>query len=161
MHVSMGDTPYGSYNTTLYIVDLNPSLEAASGTLTLPPGMFTWQPDILDGSPADPITPYDTTIYPGIHAFQFNLAQPIPYETIKDLTLHLAGSAAIPTGLNVALWNYRAKDWTPLPNVQFGENHIARPAEYVGPGNTIRLKLDTTASSPISLDRIDFTLTVQ
>ena len=77
------DSPsFGAYDTTLYIVDLKPSLNIMSGTLTLPPGMFAWKSDNPNGPP---IAPYDTEVYPGTHELQFSLARPIAYETVQQI----------------------------------------------------------------------------
>jgi hypothetical protein len=152
------DTTFGAYDTTLYIVDLSPSLKIVSGTLTLPPGMFNWTAENTSG-PA--ISPYDSDVYPGTHVVQFNLAYPIVYETVQDLILHWEGTAATQQAVALALWNYRSKDWTPLPILKAGDNAIPAPAQYVGPGGEIRVQLQTGTNAYSRLDRLDFTLLVQ
>jgi hypothetical protein len=129
--VGMDSPSFDAYNTTLYIVDLNPALRIMSGTLTLPPGMFTWKSDNPNGPP---IAPYDTEVYPGTHVVQFILTRPIAYDTVRDLVLHLQGSGANQNAISLALWNYRTKDWTPLSNVSAGDTSIPDPAKHVGPG---------------------------
>jgi hypothetical protein len=156
--VGVNRPSFDAYDTTLYIVDLKPALRIMSGTLVLPPGMFTWTAENPDGPS---LTPYDINVYPGTHTLQFNLARPIAYETVQDLTLHLEGVAANPSVLTLAVWNYRTKNWTPLPNVQVGDNSIANPEQHVGPGGEIRVKLEVTSNSYPHLDRLDFTLTVR
>lgn len=149
---------FEAYDTTLYIVDLKPSLRILSGTLTLPPGMFTWQSENPSGPP---IAPYNTEVYPGTHELQFSLAQPIAYETVQDLVVHLEGSAANQNAITLALWNYRTKDWTPLPNLKSGDNAIVDPAQHVGPGGEIRVQMEAATNSYPHLDRLDFTMTVR
>jgi hypothetical protein len=156
--VKVAGPSFDAYDTTLYIIDLKPALRVMSGTLTLPPGMFTWTAENPAGPP---IAPYDADVYAGTHVLQFNLARPIAYETIQDLTLHLEGVAANQSVLTLALWNYRTKDWMPLPNVRAGDNPISDPAQHVGPGGEIRVKMEVTSNSYPHLDRLDFTLTVR
>ena len=158
LNVEVEGTPFGAFDTALYIVDLNPTLQVMSGTLTLPPGTFTWQADDTS-EPA--LEPYDNQVFPGSYILQFNLARPINYTTIKDLTLHLETSNSNSSGLTLAVWNYRTNNWTPLTTVQDGDNAVPHPADHVGPGGEIRLKLDVSSGGPVQLDRADFTLTVQ
>jgi hypothetical protein len=156
--VAVDSPSFQTYDTTLYVVDLKPALQVMSGTLLLPPGMFTWTADNPSGPP---IAPYDTEVYPGTHTLQFNLARPIAYETVQDMILHLEGSGANQNALDIALWNYRTKGWTPLPNVQAGDNSIANPGQYVGPGGEIRVQLEAGNNSYPHLDQLDFTLVVR
>jgi hypothetical protein len=158
LNVSVEGTPFGAFDTALYIVDLNPTLQVMSGTLTLPPGTFTWQADATSG-PA--LEPYDNQVFPGSYILQFNLARPINYKTIKDLTLHLDTSNSNSSGLTFAVWNYRANNWTPVANSHDGDNAVPNPVDHVGPGGEIRLKIDVSSGGPVQLDRADFTLTVQ
>jgi hypothetical protein len=153
------DSPsFDAYDTTLYVVDLKPSLRVMSGTLLLPPGMFTWKAENPSGPP---IAPYEAEIYPGTHTLQFNLRRPIAYETVQDLILHLETSGTSQNALDFALWNYRTKNWTPLPNVKVGDNPVANPAQYVGPGGEIQVQLEAASNAYPHLDRLDFTLVVR
>jgi hypothetical protein len=157
LNVSVEGVPFGACDTTLYIVDLNPTLQVMSGTLTLPPGAFTWKADNVSG-PA--IEPYDTTAYPGNYELQFNLAWPIDYAQAKNLifSLDTAGGAR-----NVAfsVWNYQTNNWTPLTAVRDGDNVVPDPAQHVSPSGEIRLKIDVSSGGSVQLNRADFTLTVQ
>ena len=63
--------------------------------------------------------------------------------------------------INVSLWSNDLQDWTPLPNLQAGDNVIVNPQQYVGPGGEIRVQMEVPSSSNAHLDRLDFTLTVQ
>jgi hypothetical protein len=154
--LAVDGTARRSIITTLCI-DLNPALRIMSGTLTLPPGMFTWKSVNPSGPP---IAPYDADLYPGTHLVQFILTRPIAYDTVRDLVLHLQGSGANQNAISLALWNYRTKDWTPLSNVSAGDTSIPDPAQHAGPGGEIRVKMEAVANAYPHLDRLDFTLTV-
>jgi hypothetical protein len=156
--VEVAGSSFGAYDTSLYVVDLNPDLHVMSDTLTLSPGLFTWKSDESNGPS---IAPYDTEVYPGTHIVQFNLARPVAYESVEELILHLDGSGAAQNAITVALWDYRLKDWTQLPNLKVGDNSIIDPARHVGPGGEIRVKLEAVANSYPHLDRLDFTLKVR
>jgi hypothetical protein len=157
LKVSVEGTPFGAYDTVLYIVNLNPALEVMSGTLMLPPGAFTWTTDNTSGPT---IEPYNSQVYPGSYVLQFNLAWPIDYTTVKNLILSIDTGGNL-RGTTFAVWNYRTNNWTSLPVVQDGDNALPDPAEHVGPSGDIRLKIDVSSNGPIQLDRADFTLTVQ
>jgi hypothetical protein len=158
LSVSADSPSFTAYDTTLYIVDLNPAVRVMSGTLTLPPGMFTWKSDGPDG-PA--IAPYDSDLSPGIHTLQFNLREAIAYTAVQNLTLHLEGNGAMSSMVDMALWNYRSKEWTPLSNLKTGDNVIFNPAQYVGPGGEIKAQVEAANGNYPHLDRLDFTLVVR
>lgn len=155
--VSIDHPTFQAYDTTLYLVDLQPELRVMTGTLALPPGLFHWSSDNPDSSS---IAPYDADIYPGTYELLFNLWQSVAYDTVQSLTLHL--DSPNPGALAVAMWNYRTKSWTPLTHLQTGDNTIAPPAAHVGPGGEIKVQLAATGnSSGTRLNRLDFTLVVQ
>jgi hypothetical protein len=156
--VAVDSPSFDAYDTTLYIVDLKPTLRVMSGTLRLPPGMFTWT---ADNSSGPPIAPYNADIYPGTHTLQFNLRQPIAYETVRDLIMHFESSSTGQNALDFALWNYHTKDWTPQPNVTAGDHSITNPEQYVGPGGEIRVQLEVASNVYPHLDRLDFSLVVR
>jgi hypothetical protein len=120
--------------------------------------MFIWQLESSDGAP---FNPYNMAYFQGQYTVRFQLAQPVKYQTVRSLTLNLAGSLASPQGLAVAAWNYRTKDWTPVSNLVWGANTIAQPIDHAGPGGEVRLKLDASNTSRLDLARFDVTLTVQ
>ena len=84
---------FNAHDTTLYIVDLKPSLQIMSGTLTLPPGLFTWQAENPNGPP---IAPYDVDVYPGTHVLQFSLARPSGVSNRARSDMHLQGYGSNP-----------------------------------------------------------------
>jgi hypothetical protein len=156
--VGVESSSFEAHDTTLYIVDLKPELRIVSGTLLLPPGMFTWQSDNPNSAP---IAPYDTEVYPGTHELQFQLREPIAFETVQDLILHLEGTGVNQNAIKVAVWNYRTRDWTPLPNLKAGDNPIGNPADHVGAGGQIRVQMEAVNGTYSHLDRLDFTLVVR
>ena len=156
--VGVADSTFDAHDTTLYIIDLKPTLRIMSGTLTLPPGLFKWQ---SENSSGPSISPYNSDLYNGKHILQFSLARPLLYEHVQNLTMHLQGPGIGQQTIKVSLWNQDLQDWTPLPNVQPGDNVIVHPEQYVGPGGEIRVQLEVTSSNYAHLDQLDFTLKVQ
>jgi hypothetical protein len=154
--VSVDGQPFKAYDTTLYIIDLKPELRLTSGdSVALPPGMFQWTAETTGGPP---IAPYDTDIYPGTHELVFKLRRPIAYDSVQELLLHLQGTGINQKNIDVALWNYQARNWTPLPDAQSGDISIADPAQHVGPGGEIKVQLQVDGNTYAHLDQLDFTL---
>jgi hypothetical protein len=80
---------------------------------------------------------------------------------VQNLVLHLQGSGVNQNQISFALWDYRTKDWTLLSGLKTGDNAIADPAQHVGPGGEIRVKLEATPNSYPHLDQLDFVMTVR
>jgi hypothetical protein len=158
LSVTMDSPSFQAYDTTLYIVDLDPQLRVMSGTLSLPPGMFSWTAANLGGQA---IAPYNSEVYPGTHELDFKLQRPIAYATVQDLILHLEGDGPNKQAVTVAVWNYRTKSWTQLSGIQAGDNAIADPAQHVGPGGAIKVQVEAPKNDYPHLDRLDVTLVVR
>jgi hypothetical protein len=156
--IDMDGRSFKAYDTTLYIVDLKPELRFTSDRLALPPGLFQWTAETAGGPP---LAPYDNDIYPGTHELTFKLRRPIAYDNVMELILHLQGAGINQKDIDVALWNYQARNWTPLPNAQSGDMSLATPAQHVGPGGEIKVQLQVDGNTYAHLDQLDFTLVVR
>lgn len=149
-------------DTTLYLIAIAPDVQITGNTLRLTPGAFVWK--AMWDSIGTPLNIYEDTIYAGdSHRYTFTLARPIAYRSIRSLTLHLYETGSVagsPTPLEIWLWDYSRQDWARLPMETWGNQPIPDPENYVGPGGSIRLRLDNPSAQTISLKQADFTLEV-
>jgi len=84
---------------------------------------------------------------------------PIRVSSVKTLILHqnIDRSNA---QLAIYLWNYVNNRWDPVKDLSQNEIGIPNPDQYVGPGGELRLRLDGDNQQSITINRLDFDLTV-
>lgn len=140
---------FDSIDTTYYILSLTPAIRTdKANELRLTPGFFNW-------SSSSPNTaPYSTADYyagsaPDQYTLTFKLTAPVRYTAVKSLALVLSVSTyyrssnqSFDTTNTAALWDWQKSAWVQIPNLVWGTNAIADPANYVGPEGEIRLKIN-------------------
>ena len=147
--------------TTLYVFALNPTVIPSGDQITLPPALFTWSV-IEDTSTHEPATPYATFLEPGNLSLRYNLIQPVPFNRVETLTLHIKTYFDTgPTGLNISSWDFKEHRWQALPPLAWGDYDIPEPSRFVGANGEIRLLLENQSSETfIHIRTADFTLVV-
>ncbi len=159
--VTLGGAEFEANDETLYVVELRPELSASAGVISIPPGLMTWT--ALD--PANPSgAPYGLNLYQGSEVgLRFFPTQLLTFSRVQDLVLHLESyGASGSTQANVDLWNFTSEAWDRQAlAVGWGDNSVPEPARYVGPGGEIRVRLTAAGQPNVSIERLDFTLTVE
>lgn len=157
---SLAGSDFSTSDLTLYLFALQPSLAVNAGSVTIPPGLFTWA---LEPGAAGDASPYGTSLYGNSYSVRFNLAQPVQFASVESLTLHLTSDRASgPSHLAVAFWDFTAGKWVELPDAQWGDTGVPDPERYVGPGGEIRLRVDASQTqTPVLVERSDVTLVVK
>ncbi|NUM48906.1 MAG: hypothetical protein HUU38_29725, partial [Anaerolineales bacterium] len=154
LNVTLDGKGFKNEATSIYIIALNPTIESTASVLTLPPAMFAW--DRLENSTNLDFSPYNSYLYEGEYNIHYKLSQPIPYQTVKALTLHLTDYGN--TGqhnLNIALWDFTRNEWTPIDCTMWGDFEVPDPARFVGTGGTIQLQIINPNQISIDLERAD------
>ncbi len=128
---------FESFDTTLYILKLEPTFTLKPGPLKLSSGLFIWESSNPDLSP---YSPYMQNIPAGGYILSFRLATPLHYSAVKSLTLSLNTSS--PNEISAFLWDWQRAQWVQLQKLTTGDTNIPNPSVYVGPGAEIRLKID-------------------
>jgi hypothetical protein len=162
------DTPFAVDDLTLYLFALQPELASTAESLSLPPAFFRWSyppGSPYYGSERSPYSGYLDGSEPFF--FDYQLVQPVHYDAVSGLTLHLQG-ARLDGGdnsrvrLEVSLWDFTRSGWTALDALPLGDHAIATPQRYVGPGGAIRMRLAHPDDLvPVQLQGVDFSLQVQ
>jgi hypothetical protein len=156
------DNAFNPVDATAYIVELQPDVVISDGLLSIPPGLMSWT--ILDPGQQGTVTPYDLYVYQGHFSMRFTPSQPLDFQRVDSLTLHLNayGQTGRVNGLEVALWNYGTGEWAPLPALAWGDNEIEDPSRFVGANGEIQAQVSNPSSvSSVSVEAIDFTLVVE
>lgn len=159
--VELAGRRFDPLDTSLYLVDLSPSLVIESGPVQLPPALFTWS--ILESYSGSQLSPYGAFLYSGnSYSLQFALSQPIPFKSVQSLTLHLnSRTNNNPPEVGVSLWDYEDQNWSELEDFSWGDIQIQDHQRYVGAGGVIQLKIALSRSiNTVEIVRSDFTLVV-
>ena len=160
---SVTNRAFGTLDTTLYLIALQPEISLGSGTATVvPPALMTWtllEASAQGGTPS----PYDYYAYTGDrYALRFVPAQPLVFRTVRELTLRLTsyGLTGIPD-LDVELWDFSEARWSLQRGLIWGENAVSDPARFVGPGGEILVRIQNNSVAQTSIENMDFTLVVE
>ena len=151
-------------DTTAYIFQVQPKFVYAvndGSLLTLPPGMFSWS---VFETPSGIVTasPYDGYLSDGEYALRFLPKTAVQFSDVETLVLHMESyGAGGPANLEAQLWDFREGAWSLLPPLLWGDSTIAAPERFVGADGEIRIKIKNPAQFSISIEQIDFTLTLR
>lgn len=148
-----------THDATLYMVRLEPELEASQGTLQLPPGYFTrrvTENSVYSGRPY--------YIYSGqVLIFEDTPIFPPGYESVFKLSLNMIGAAssgAIPE-LTVSLWDEEAGQWVPVPDLAWGENIIEAGERFVSARGSVLIKVEGISAQGVLLDNVEISMLVK
>jgi hypothetical protein len=160
VNASLADSGFNVSDQTLYIVRVQPQLVVGTGTVSVPPGLMTWE--TLDPGTGGGGSPYDAYLGQGYFAIRYRPFTGLDFKQVKSLILHLesygtVGSASI----TVSLWDQSEGVWVEVPNVKWGDTLIEAPARFVGGDGRVDVRVENTSfSNSVSLENVDVTLVV-
>lgn len=158
--VSLANSGYNTADQTLYIVRLQPKMVVSTGTITVPPGLMTWE--TLDPGTGGAGAPYDSYLSQGYFSVRYRPFAGLDYKRVKTLTLHLqAYGNSGPAPVTVSLWDQTLGDWVPLANLKWGDTQIEAPETYIAGDGHIDIKVENPSFNSVSLEAVDFTLVVE
>ncbi|MBN2146878.1 MAG: hypothetical protein JW726_05800, partial [Anaerolineales bacterium] len=167
LDIQLTDRPARHNSSTVYLIQLDPDIEANGETLKLTPGIFVWES--MPDSASSRSYPYNGSVYTSeTQHLRFRLGTPIPYTTVEQLILHLESSylgqpvtGQPVTDLTMSLWDFESSQWVQLEDISWGDNQIPQPARFVGPAGLIQLSITNTGTSLTEITQSDFTLIVE
>ena len=160
--VGVEDAPYDTRAETLYLLRLPAALEPTQdgGVITLTPDFMMWQA-LEQQSTSGSYGPYDVYLYDTDQlAFLFRPAQPVAYSNVKQVVVHLDEASGLNglANVRVDIWNYTRSDWDEVKDIAWGDTIMPNPADYVGPGGEVQLRLSGQPGGYASVSRIDATV---
>jgi hypothetical protein len=160
LEARLADRQTKANDLTLYILALEPVIDAASGPRLLPPALFRWT--LLEPGPTDRPTPYQTWLHSGSYSLEYRPALPISYSLVKNLILHLRsyGSSG-PCPLEVLLWDFSSGSWQVLAQPVWGDNPVPDASRFTGPGGLLRLRLSNHNPGSVAIEAAEFSLVVE
>lgn len=161
--ITIEDVIYRAVDTALHIIELDTTTETppSSQQITLDPNQYTWA--FTDVTPTQVIGGVNnmTIINPGFAEIQFMPLEGAVLSDVTEMRVELDRSSAYGREVEVSLWNYETDEWVTLDSRTSESYDITTPNLYLGPRNTVRVRLsldrnlaDSTASARIGDIRV-------
>lgn len=140
--VRVSDVAYRPVDTSMYILELDTSLETAPSDqlVTLSADQFTWvMTDATAGQVLGSLNDL-TIINPGWAEFQVMPIDGAVLSDVSELIIELNRSTARGRQVELAVWNFETGEWDLFENVRFETYQISDPAPYLGHHNRVKLR---------------------
>jgi hypothetical protein len=148
------DQEFNAIDTLLYFEKLTPALKTESGSLMLTSSIYSWESSL-----GDTITTYYYNLSEGGYNIRFQPSLPVHFGTVDSLTLTIGANPA-PDKVQMSLWNFEAKTWTPI-TLNFGDTNIPEAWQYIGMDGEILMNINGDPNDYIEITSVDFVLMVQ
>jgi len=160
VNISLANAGFNTADQTLYIVRLEPKLVVSTGTVTVPPGLMTWE--TLDPGTGGAGSPYDSYLSQGYFSVRYRPFAGLDYKKVQSLTLHLESYGTSGTApVTVSVWDQIEGAWVELPNLKWGSTQIKSPENYIAGDGHIDVKVENPSFNSVSLEAVDFTVVVE
>jgi hypothetical protein len=138
--------------STLYFLELPMTQTQISGRdITIPKTMLSWE-ILANNGQYGGLGIEDLILYNGSVEYEF---QPIPElatMSVNTLQLILTRQSYSTSSLpNVSVWNWQSDEWNDIPLPDWGTFNLAEPANFIGPGNRVRLRLENNTQNSIDI----------
>jgi hypothetical protein len=147
LEISLGDDPFDSYATTLYFVEipLTQNLISSTDAVTVPLSLLNWSV-YDDGSGVHNPTIYDLYLSNAAAAFEFQPWPEFQAMEVQELQIMLGSHDTSATPPQIQLWNWEQESWEISGDLGWGQRPVVEFTRFVGPGNTIRIRLEDVSS---------------
>lgn len=143
----VGTSSWRAVDSTVYIVALDTEIAAPeSREVTITTNQFTWTAVEREG--VQDAAPTNLNLYSdGIVTFRFTPLANARLDTVNRLSIVLdqGGVGSSSRGIEMQLWDWRAQEWA-LVEITEGTTSIANPSRYIGPLNSVEIRLDRDLS---------------
>ncbi|MEL7432576.1 MAG: hypothetical protein AAFN11_01390, partial [Chloroflexota bacterium] len=141
--IAVQDVTYRAVDTSLHIIELASSVDTppASQQVTIDPSQFTWAFTNITTTQVFGGVNNLTIINPGFAEMQLMPLEGAVLDTVDMMTLELDRSSAYGREVEVSLWNYQTNEWDAFDSRTSESYDITAPEPYLGPRNTVRLRL--------------------
>jgi len=142
--ISLGDTPWQDVATTLYVVELDVTVdtETAPDSVLIQRDQFTWwatERDLIEGQGLDD---FILTVG-GTGAWRFQPVEGSRLSEVTELHIFLDRGAGYGRQVDLSVWNWDFNDWESL-GVGATESYvIPDPSRFIGRDNQVEIRLQT------------------
>lgn len=140
--IELSDVNAKTIDTAFYIHQLTPQFQMEGDTLLINPALFVWESSTPD------VSPYSSgygRLNQG-YELRFRPAFPLQFSQVTSLTIRLDGSTA-PLNTTLYVWNYKTRQWSSMRVSTWDDIDLAEPAQFVGSGGEVRIRLQDDTSS--------------
>lgn len=140
--VAVGDVPWMSLDTTLYMAELNVLVEppAANQVVRITPDQFTWTAieriNLLDGGGSNLSLPPSGSITLELRPINSAILR-----EVQDMQLSIERSGGAGSLLDVEAWNHAQEEWIMLDEILQEGYRFNNPAPFLGSDNQVLLRL--------------------
>jgi hypothetical protein len=152
LDVDLADSDFDSLATTLYFLELPLTQSLVSGRgVTLDGALLSWR--IVDESGVFNPAVSDFYLPTGWIEYEFQPWPEFQAMAVTDLAVSLlapshASSQPLP---NMQLWDWNQERWLDVADAGWGRTEIVDPAPFVGPGNSVRIRLENASQRGIEI----------
>ncbi len=151
--ISLGEDPFNSYATTLYFLELplTQNLVSSGSAVTVPISLLYWE--VVDSGIYSP-TIYDLYLSNSWAEFEYQPWPEFQAMAVTELAILLETDDTFQSIPTVQLWDWGQEDWTTITRANWGEFTIEGYEPFVGPGNTVRIRLEDTSQYGVSIREV-------
>lgn len=153
--ISLGEDPFNSYATTLYFLEvpLMQNLVGAGSVIDLPVSLLNWEAIDSGGGVYNP-TIYDLYLSSSWAEFEFQPWPEFQAMDVTELAVLLETNDTFQSVPEVQLWDWQQESWLTLNNTAWGQLVVPEPDRFIGPGNTVRIRLEDTSQYGVSIREV-------
>jgi hypothetical protein len=141
LDVSLTGAVGRSIDTTLYLVKLGVEVQPPTGRTLISADQFTWT--VIERSSLADLVPVGMRMQSGDSvAFAFTPLPQSVLAAVDELAILLDRDGNSTRQVPVQLWNWVRERWDNVQVVASRRFAVPRPAEYLGPQNSVRLRLN-------------------
>jgi hypothetical protein len=151
--VSLQDQKSDSMDTMLYFQKLTPDVAALPQSFILTSSMYNWESSI------EAINTYQ--VPSGGYEIRFQPDLPLNFNKVNSFMLDIQSNTT-PDKVQVSLWNFETKTWTPVTLVWTTTIiTVPDPDQHVGADGEIRIQLNANQNDYVEIRSVNFTLGVK
>jgi hypothetical protein len=160
---------YSQLATSLYFIELPVIADLGDGrNVTIPHALINWKllteqasfPGAVPFSPYDPYgqanAPNNLYLPPGALDFEYQPWPSMQQMAVNQLAVDLQGPGMVgtPLPIGVYLWHWSEERWQQLTSADWGVTAVPDPTPFLGPANTVRIRLQNETSSTYEIHSI-------
>lgn len=131
---------FKSLDTTLYVVQINVTIDPPIGDVVISPDQFTWF--VQERTSLGDIGPMEIAFNPGDEAvIRFTPLPDSVLSNVVEMTLFVDRQRTTTRIVPLQLWNWEEQRWEQIEAVSGKETTISRPERFLGPENAVQIRL--------------------
>jgi hypothetical protein len=155
IEVNVEGTDVVRSSTTLYFLELPFTQTVASGeNVDVPKFLLNWQ--VLGESGVYNPSISELTLPPGWIEFEYQPWPEFQAMTVEGMEVVLVhqNSSTTRNTPKIQLWDWSETVWVTLEDGDWGRTAVADPLNYIGPGNSVRIRLQNDSSAALDIQDI-------